>query len=173
MVFPSAKTILYAPTWDDLENNCSFWSAFPHLAKRIPQNCHLLVKLHPNTVRKFEVELEVLFSRYKAHKNITFLDQSPPIYPLLSASSSYIGDMSSIGYDFLYFDRPMYFLNANSNLPLHRCGPAIDPKTFIFSNTHSFSSIRKQTYGYTFDPVPNFKELKSCLEEPFDASCRL
>jgi len=155
---PEPKSFLYAPTWDDAENNCSFWEAFPQLAKQLPSDCQLLVKLHPNTIRKFEPELEVLMGRYAKQKNIRFLPDTPQIYPLLSRCAAYIGDMSSIGYDFLTFDRPMYFLNANKTLPLHQCGAAIDAKTFDFSLEDAFSSLRKELYKYTFDSTPDWKD---------------
>lgn len=151
------KNILYAPTWDDAEKNCSFWNAFPHLANRMPHDCNLLVKLHPNTLMKYEVELEILMGRY-AKNNIVFLPEMPPIYPLLSRCDAYIGDMSSIGYDFLKFDLPMYFLNANQKLPLHQCGTAIEPNTFVWSDSDPFSKVRKALYEYTFDPVPNWDD---------------
>jgi len=77
----SGKKILYAPTWEDSENNGSFWSAFPHLADSLPRGSHLLVKLHPNTLRKYAVELEVLMGRYAKRKNILFLSEMLPIYP--------------------------------------------------------------------------------------------
>lgn len=155
---PPGNHFLYAPTWDDAENNCSFWEAFPHLTKQLPSNCHLLVKLHPNTVRKFEPELQALKGRYARRKNILFLPEYPPIYPLLRECTAYIGDMSSIGYDFLIFDKPMYFLKSNPALPLHRCGTAIDAKTFDFSFKDDFSASRKALYKYTFDSSPDWKE---------------
>lgn len=148
----SGKNFLYAPTWDDSENNCSFWNAFPKLASRIPSDCNLLIKLHPNTIRKFAPEIETLMGRFAKQKNIYFLPDDPPVYPLLAGCAAYIGDMSSIGYDFLAFDRPLFFLNANQALPLHRCGAPIDLANFDFSLNDSFSSIRKTTYDYTFDP---------------------
>lgn len=163
--FPkSKKTILYAPTWDDAENNCSFWKAFPQLATTLSDDCNLLVKLHPNTVRKYEIELEVLMGRY-AKNNVVFLPEAPPIYPLLSFCDAYIGDMSSIGYDFLKFDRPMYFFNANQKLPLHQCGTAVTPDTFILSETDLFSQTRNALYNYTFDPVPNWDDFIHSMKE--------
>jgi len=156
----SSKNILYAPTWEDSENNGSFWKAFPILADHFPKECHLLVKLHPNTLWTFAAEVEMLIGRYAKGKNIFFLPEIPPIYPILAQCDAYIGDMSSIGYDFLTFDRPMYFFNANQELPLHRCGAAIEPKHFAFSHQDPFSEIRKATYDYTFDPAPNWNQLK-------------
>lgn len=156
---PSAPNILYAPTWEDSENNGSFWTAFPHLASRIPHDHHLLVKLHPNTIRKFELELLTL----SLPRNITILPDVPPIYPILNHCIAYIGDMSSIGYDFLSLDKPLYFINAKPHLPLHQCGTPICPSTFALSpDTHA--SIRKATYAYTFDATPNWDELRRSLQ---------
>lgn len=154
------RTFLYAPTWDDSENNCSFWKAFPHLAAAVPSDCHLLVKLHPNTLLKYEVELEILMGRFAAAKNVTFLPEFPPIYPLLAICDGYIGDMSSIGYDFLKFDRPLFFLNAHKHLYLSRCGTAIEANHFDFSVKDGLSHVRNKAYNYTFDPEPNWDELK-------------
>lgn len=156
---PKGKNFLYAPTWDDSENNCSFWHAFPELAAHLPNDCNLLIKLHPNTIAKFGVELEILMGRYAKKKNLIFLPEYPPIYPLLSQCSAYIGDMSSIGYDFLKFERPMYFLGTKKHLPLQKCGLSIDPKTFDFSLEEPASSLKKELYDYTFDPSPNWSEL--------------
>lgn len=162
-LIPEGKNYLYAPTWDDSEQNNSFWNAFPSLAQSLPEECNLLVKLHPNTLRKFEVEIEIAIGRY-GKKNIHFLPEIPTIYPLLSRCDSYIGDMSSIGYDFLKFNRPMYFLNAQKHLPLQRCGLSIDPKNFQYKNDRSFSAIQKMTYDATFDPDPDWGEIKRQID---------
>ncbi|EKE08439.1 MAG: hypothetical protein ACD_17C00166G0003 [uncultured bacterium] len=155
---PEGETFFYAPTWDDSENNGSFWSAFPYLARNLPNNVHLLVKPHPNTVAKFPLEIELLCSRFQ-HKNITLLSEFPPIYPLLDASHAYIGDMSSIGYDFLTFMKPMFFINASSHA-LHGCGYPIDPKTFDFRGMNPNISACEELYNRTFGPTPSYRELK-------------
>ncbi len=152
------KTFLYAPTWDDSEKNNSFWKSFPLLAERLPVDCTLWIKLHPNTVRKHGPEIEVLIGRYAKRADIEFLPNTPPIYPLLAKCSAYIGDMSSIGYDFLTFQKPMYFLGANSLLPLHRCGMPIDPAKFDFELSNPFVERQKSLYQYTFSSVDNWKE---------------
>ncbi len=164
------KTFLYAPTWNDAEQNGSFWQAFPHLSQNLPDSTHLLIKLHPNTLRQHEIELEILKGRLDKKKNIHFLNDFPPIYPLLSQCDAYIGDMSSIGYDFLYFNRPMYFLNpqnrnsaADPGLYLFQCGEEIDPKQFFFKSSHEILYTRSQIYSYTFDPTPDWQELATRL----------
>jgi CDP-glycerol glycerophosphotransferase (TagB/SpsB family) len=163
---PTGIHFLYAPTWEDAEQNGTFWQAFPLLAERLPQEYHLLVKLHPNTMRKYAVELEVLMGRYSKRENILFLPDIPPIYPLLKECSAYIGDKSSIGYDFLTFNRPLFFLNADPSLPLHRCGRAIQAETFDFSLKDEYAAQRKELHQYTFEAEPNW-------EERIHALCRL
>lgn len=160
---PADKTYLYAPTWNDEEGNGSFWQMFPCLAAHLPSDCSLIVKIHPNTLRQQEIEIERLKGKYERNRNIVFLPEFPPIYPLLNRCSAYIGDMSSIGYDFLHWNRPMYFLNAKKenlendpSLFLYRCGVCIAPEDAgaIFyrrDDDSRFTDIRKQVYAYTFD----------------------
>lgn len=112
----SKRAILYAPTWEDAEQNGTFWDAFPTLANQIPNLC---VKLHPNTLQKHASRLEKLRSRAE------FIDDFPCIYPLLNLTDLYIGDMSSIGYDFLPFNRPLFFLRKEKTDPLN------DPSAFL------------------------------------------
>ncbi|MGB7978156.1 MAG: CDP-glycerol glycerophosphotransferase family protein [Chlamydiales bacterium] len=164
---PQGKNFLYAPTWDDAEGNNSFWSAFPPLASRLPKGCHLLVKLHPNTVRKYAPELEILMGRYAQQENIHFLPEYPPIYPLLSRCDGYIGDMSSIGYDFLKLNRPMFFLAAHPHFALHRCGQAIDPATFDYSLEKGRTPHAGDLYNYTFDPPVDW----DLVRREIDALC--
>lgn len=159
------KNFLYAPTWEDGENNGSFWRAFPLLAKNLPDSCNLIVKWHPNTYRRHMAALEALKGNYKKKKNLLFLTDFCPIYPLLNACDAYIGDMSSLGYDFLKFDRPLFFLNMDQrdsrtdpSLYLYRCGTEIFsdqiPLLFTMSEQEDqFSKIRRETYNYVFDPV--------------------
>ena len=174
------KTYLYAPTWQDAEDNSSFWKVFPSLASHLPNTCNLLVKIHPNTYSQHLIEIEVLIGRFQHKKNIFFLIDFPPIYPLLDLCDAYIGDMSSIGYDFLKFDRPMFFLNTKKgnaqndpSLFLYRCGIEIPPDQIpaLFTlDGGSFTKIRKQIYDYTFT-LPRLrkgeqKEDRGRLAEP-------
>lgn len=157
----TGKTYLYAPTWEDAEQNCSLWTMLPLLAKHLPKHSTLLVKLHPNTQKQHAPSVERWIGQYK---NISFLSEFPPIYPLLDRCDVYIGDMSSIGYDFLYRNRPMFFLNHkrrdSKNHPsayLYRCGHEIFPETIekIFKKAEDpphLKRIREQVYAYTFSP---------------------
>ncbi len=168
--FPvKGRTFLYAPTWEDFENNSSFWQALPLLAQTLPDHDTLLVKPHPNTIAANTARLEQLMGKYENQKNILWALDFPPIYPLLEICDVYIGDMSSIGYDFLFFNRPMYFLNAqkrnvktDEGLYLYRCGVHLLPEEYetlflLDKSTQSldegrFRNIREEVYRYTFTP---------------------
>ena len=52
----------------------------------------------------------------------------PADYPLLNRLDIYIGDMSSIGYDCLAFDKPMFFLNQNDREGLYLFGCGVEIK---------------------------------------------
>lgn len=164
------RTFLYAPTWEDRENNGSFWSVFPRLAESVPDNCNLIVKIHPNTVQLYEARIEAAIGKY-GKKNILILTEFFPIYPLLSICDAYIGDMSSIGYDFLSFNKPMYFINASQRnmsdpgLYLFRCGQECKGADVFNLPSKDFSQIQKETYEYTFADTPDWLTLNSRLEE--------
>ncbi len=148
------KTLLYAPTWNDAESSSSFETALDPLLKGLPGNWNLIVKPHPNLAIDIEVKGE----------NVLILDDFPPIYPLLNVVDAYLGDMSSIGYDFLTFRKPMFFLNPNKRCPekdkglyLTRCGTLIPSKDFdkIFSiikksKPTSFIKAQEEVYNATF-----------------------
>ena len=163
------KIYLYAPTWDDAEKNSSFWQFFPCLAAVLPKDSHLIVKLHPNMEKQKLLQIERLKGIYSKDSSILFLSSFPPIYPLLNLCNAYIGDMSSIGYDFLYWKRPMYFLNATKPLPekdisffLHRCGKVISSledvrSIFESAETPELMAIRSQIYEYTFDRSAQYR----------------
>lgn len=153
---PKARqTYLYAPTWNDAEGNGSFWEMLPLLTSHLPSDCNLIVKIHPNTQTRSLPEIERLIGQYAKRTNIFFLLEFPPIYPLLSICDAYIGDMSSIGYDFLYWKRPMYFLKtANRSQFLYRCGMEINPDQMaaIFNPVQtSREELQNEIYAYTFD----------------------
>lgn len=165
---PAAKKcILYAPTWQDGEQSSSFYEATPHLIKNLPKDWNLIIKPHPNLALKEQESYDSFLQLAKNHPNILFLKDFPLIYPLLSAIDIYIGDFSSIGYDFLTFQRPMFFLNQQQRakecdlgLYLYQCGTEIQPNDYpniytIIQNRLPqdhilFSPFRKEVYEYTF-----------------------
>ena len=154
--FPkNQKTILYAPTWEDIENNCTLWNAFPILSEQLPDDLNLLVKPHPNTIARSGPQLERLIGKTE-RSNLQFLLDTPPILALLERCDAYLGDRSSIGYDFLLFDKPLFFLDPHDHpqgRDLLRCGQSVSPDTIfqLFRNPDPFSERRREMISYTFD----------------------
>lgn len=103
---PLKKTILYAPTWADSEGN----SSFPHVLetlRTLGNRFNTLILLHPNLYLQFPYEVELL-----KEMDVTLLEGVTPIYPLFSKVDLFVGDISSsLGYDFLHFQRPMLLLS--------------------------------------------------------------
>jgi teichoic acid glycerol-phosphate primase len=113
---------------------------------------------------------------------VLFLDDFPPVYPLLALSDAYLGDFSSIGYDFLRFDRPMYFFNPSKTALetdrgrfLHRCGLEIPPQENAFDfiartweqNRSHFAPIRQQIYAYAFGQERTLTEVREAITDVF------
>ncbi len=158
------RTILFAPTWDDAEKSSSFFVASSKLIAQLPKGFNLIIKPHPNL--KWQGEGKELLEAYATKPNLCILWDFPPIYPLLEMVDIYLGDMSSIGYDFLTFNRPMFFLNQNmrdastdQGLYLFRCGTEIQPHQYddIYAviekelqDDQKFSTLRKEVYQYCF-----------------------
>ena len=177
----AARTILYAPTWQDYERSGSFFDAIAPLAQNIPSDINLLVKLHPNLLEQHDFLIEEIIDRYHLKQRIVFLSDFTPIYPLLNIADVYIGDMSSIGYDFLAFDRPLFFLNQNGRdskedlgLYLFRTGIEIQKKDyekiyqviedFFHFELRCFSQLRKDVYLYAFGHKKSLGTLKTQIE---------
>ncbi len=165
-------TIIYAPTWRDNEDSTSFFKAAEPLLSELPNDFNLLVKLHPNLEHDHDhmVDVYETISKYELKPNIVFLSEFPLIYPLLAACDIYIGDRSAVGYDFLAFNRPMFFLNESGRHEkkdrelLYSCGQVLDPGEYsrfykvleevLPKDKELFSKVREETYQYTFADRP-------------------
>lgn len=150
------KTILYAPTWNDQENLSSFSANCEQVLRELSEDFNLIVKVHPILVEQEYARIIQLEGRYSAH----FLTHFPLVYPILSIADAYLGDFSSVGYDFLYFDRPMFFIESDQHLPdrsklLHQSGKIL-PKDHICQFIHAnwdqqhLSEQRQQLYQDAF-----------------------
>lgn len=181
------KTILYAPTWQDIENSTSFFKGLSPLIELLPSDLNLIVKLHPNLERDDPAKVYSLIGRYQDKKNVLFLTSYPLVYPLLEKIDGYIGDFSSLGYDFLSFDRPMFFLNLQERdlqndpgLALFNCGKILNLQNdLLFSvikkdledHQEALSSKRKMMYCHAFDEGVDFSKIKNELIETAKRSC--
>lgn len=170
--------ILYAPTWLDQEASSSFFEATSFLLDQLPEDYNIIVKLHPRLELDDIAGCYQIMGRYEKKKNVLFLISFPLIFPILAHTDIYIGDMSSIGYDFLAFDKPLFFLNKQKRNPktdrslfLFRCGTEITPDQYgdlykiieagLEDDHEKFSAQRKKMWDYTFGVERSFADIKT------------
>ena len=172
------KIIFYAPTWMDLEESSSFFDCASAVLDSLPEAYNIIVKPHPQLELDNTTLYYQILGKYHKHPRIFFLTDFHLIYPILNIADIYLGDMSSIGYDFLVFNRPMFFLNKDNRNPkkdrrsyLFNCGIDIKKNQFsslydiIEANLHddskNFKNLRAEVYEYTFGQEQSFEEIKS------------
>ncbi len=84
--------------------------------------------------------------------------------------------MSSVGYDFLTFNKPMFFLNKKrleiqkDRALLYVCGTQVMPEQYsdiyaiiadaLSDDQEKFSKIRSDVYQYTFGAEKSFASIK-------------
>ena len=163
--------ILYAPTWQDSENSSSFFRVSKFLFDQLPSNYNLIVKLHPNLIAQNKMKIELLKNKYLKN-NILFVDDFPVIYPILDFIDMYLGDFSSIGYDFLTFNKPMLFfkpLNEKLTSNLFDCSDVIQDETNIFEKIEIalkndlYQKERRLLYKNTFEEKIDFMNIKNTI----------
>lgn len=163
-------TILYAPTWYDSLKVSSFFKGIDWVVKALPEGVNLLVKLHPRLEDSEHLETYKIMAEYHDRGDIYFLADYPYVLPLLDRCELYIGDYSSIGYDFLAFNRPMVFLNQMEFSPgsdrrtlLFQCGIPLVPADYpnlstvlsesLSSGQKQLSSARRVLWERSFAPT--------------------
>ncbi len=168
--------ILYAPTWNDSEKATSFFDAIDTMIDNTPSHYNVLIKLHPNLALLNLGHVIHAQHRCQNKGNIVLLDNYPLVYPILNRSDIFVGDVSSIGYDYLTFNRPMFFIHANKEKTLddkyfylYRCGKVIHthetPQLFriidgnLDKHNIFFKKIQREVYNYTFCEDIPFEEI--------------
>ncbi|MDE3055192.1 MAG: CDP-glycerol glycerophosphotransferase family protein [Verrucomicrobiota bacterium] len=162
---PNLPTLLYAPTWKDADAATSFFHLGPLLAAAKPSDWNLVVKPHPLLEIRDPAAYYIAVHALEKKPNVLLLSNFPSIYPLLNRCDAYLGDYSSVGYDFLFFERPMFFFSS-PHFPqgaLHSCGSSIDARTLslCFSqNNQEYARRQKGLYLEAFGE-PTTEELLS------------
>ncbi len=183
---PEKKTIFYAPSWPDKENPSPIFQVCEPLIENLRGDFNLLIKLHPLLAEKYPAETYRLLGLYEDHPEVQILFEFPPVYPLLSKVDLYLGDFSSIGYDALAFDLPLYFLIDDSSvlqgsdlaktgitLPMHEIEnlySTIDRT--LAKNKSDFQKARKDLYDYAFGEPREMGEVKEEVETLFSLEKR-
>ncbi|HUD01103.1 MAG TPA: CDP-glycerol glycerophosphotransferase family protein, partial [Rhabdochlamydiaceae bacterium] len=115
-----------------------------------------------------------LRGEYENKKGIVFLSDFPCIYPILNASDGYLGDFSSIGYDFLAINKPLFFLDSHFGA-LYKCGLQLNLDEHLgksilqHAERPCFKKLQEETYQYVFgetrDSEMILKDLKEALSQ--------
>lgn len=156
------KTILYAPTWGSEELGDEAYKVISTL----PDEDELIVKFHPNTLYTgFAVAIKEAFAE---KENIHFVDDTPLVFPLLYLADVYVGDHSSMAYDFLSLNKPLFFL-TDTRTPIHHTGMVVPPEKLyqaIEEKEDPFKQARQTLDEYAFEPSPLLESLGPII---FDA----
>jgi hypothetical protein len=173
------QTLLYAPTW-----SADFFTAAAHVLDNLPSHYNIIVKIHHRLMHDHLGAMIRMMGYYENRPNILFLEDFPPVYPLLSHVDIFIGDVSSIGYDFLAFNRPMFFMRISPNSPnpereflLYRCGIELQPEQYpqlyeimeahLQSDQTKWQEERRKMYEYAFGQERPWDELSQELHSVF------
>lgn len=166
------RTVFYAPSWPDGENPSSFLTCARRVIEEVGEFFNILLKWHPLLEEHHISEIEQLRHRYEEKKGVVFLNNFPTIYPILQISDIYLGDFSSIGYDFLALNRPLYFFDTYPG-KLEQCGRRVPLHDhfgkFLLQQEDAKESLRTKTYHEVFGNERKgeeiLKELKKALSK--------
>lgn len=149
-------TILYAPSL----------GSFHEEILEVPEHFNLVIKLHP----LFERERRGLLARLPRKPHIQILEDYPLVYPLLKEIDLYVGDISSVGYDFLAFNKPLVFIEGEGPLFSHRFGRVVTRQGLwsgieeaLEKDTALYETERKEGYEYTFAEPASLKAVYEAL----------
>lgn len=141
---PKNRTLLYAPTWKDAAASSSFFQHGRAILSQLPSDWNLLIKVHPLLEQRDPSHFYSIASLIDQKPNALLIHEFPPVYPLLTRSDAYLGDLSSIGYDFLTTQRPLFFLPTAAPAKLQSCGRIIDPSIPIYPQLDTHNSYKEQ-----------------------------
>jgi hypothetical protein len=173
------KTILYAPTWNDSENGSSFDAACDLLIEKLPAEYNLVIKAHPITYDNAPEKVSALRAKCQRKDRIALLPNCSLVFPILARADIYLGDLSSVGADFLAFARPMFFLRSETYRPkgkdqeLFPCGTQVAQADFAHiydiidralpEDAERFAKVRKDFWEYSFAPA-NDEDVRAEVE---------
>ena len=176
-LLPAHPFILYAPTWKDQEGGSSAHAVLPFLLENIPEPYTLVIKPHPNLT---DGVVEKLLLRAEITPSVYVLHSFPPVYPLLDKMAFYIGDTSSIGYDALFFNKPLFFIAppgkdlSHPSFHLFRAGHVLTPSDYPLLYTklvkempYEGIAFRENLYLQTYGPDKPWEQIYAEIKEAF------
>ncbi|MFZ0565468.1 MAG: CDP-glycerol glycerophosphotransferase family protein [Chlamydiales bacterium] len=170
-LFPKGedKVILYAPTWSFLGScdDSPFFEMLPSVLDQIPKGFRVMVKLHPYSFNFFPEKVAQIKERYNQHEQIFFLDEVPLVYPLLDHADIFLGDYSSVGYDFLAFNKPLFFLGDKKGA-LQKVGVVVEDFSKLYQildRKDEYGQKRRTLYEYAYGPPRPFDNIREELNQ--------
>ena len=155
------KTVFYAPTWD----NQRWFEKAERVIQEVGSEFNLLLRLHPFIEELYPVEYEKI-----KRDAIVDLASFPSIYPILRKADCYLGDFSSIGYDFLSLNKPMFFLDHFEG-EIFECGTVLNKnlpygiQMKAFEEPQELSLKRNKLAQRVFGRERAFKEIRDEIKE--------
>jgi hypothetical protein len=111
------KTLIYSPTWR--KENISSIEIFldhPEIIEQLTQDYNLIVKPHPNIFNPDRQFYDPSIVDCLNQLPNIHLIQSGNVMPWFAQADLFIGDISAAGYEWLYYDKPMVFLNPQPGI---------------------------------------------------------
>lgn len=168
------KTLIYCPTWR--KENISSIEIFldsPDVIAQLTQDYNLIVKPHPNIFNSDRQFYDrSIVDRLHQLPNIQLL-HSGNVMLWYAQADLFVGDISAAGYEWLYYNKPMVFLNPQPGILqastdvasmtyLWQCGAVCDDmqqlKHLVDENLHSdrYQATREKLLHYSvFNPRDN------------------
>lgn len=152
---PKNRTLLYAPTWRDADGATSFFKQGAEVISQLPSEWNLIVKLHPLLEQRDPAFFYSIAALADKKPNAFLVHEFPPVYPLLAKADAYLGDASSVGYDFLHFEKPLFFFSSDRKARLHSCGKVLDPDVNLYSQLEGGGGGQSDLFRLAFgQPIP-------------------
>jgi CDP-glycerol glycerophosphotransferase (TagB/SpsB family) len=112
------RSVLFTPTWDDVEHLGTNMKEINTLIKHLPDNYFLILQLHPNTQRQHPIQYEQLKNLADKRPNL-YISEMTTIYPLLDFIDVVLTDYSSIVYDAIALEKPIFALKKHQEAYTH------------------------------------------------------
>lgn len=167
---PDRQTVFYAPTWSDQEMFSSWLKYGRRVIEEVGSLFNLLLRWHPFLDDLYPAESEKIKEFCKYTPGVVDLSHFPSIYPILDQADFYLGDFSSVGYDFLSQDKPLFFLDRHGG-EIYDCGITLTESSHWgkaiqeFQDEASWKTKRCDLSKRVFKEDCTFEIIRKDLEE--------
>jgi hypothetical protein len=136
------------------------------VVRKLAPSRRTLLTDDPSLADSFPKEDNLIIYGAKDHfeqtdPHILFVPASFPLYPLFDLANAYIGNGSSLAYEFLSCNKPMFFSHPVSK-ELSSCGPLLSASADFSAN---FSKHQKEASRYIFAEHQTREKVKHQLLE--------